>query len=73
MNYRERSSQPDDYIDRAGDGLGWVSIVLLGIAFIGILGLLFFVPLGHSSKTINQSEITAPTPSTQSPVFPNPK
>ena len=74
MNYRERLSHPDDYIDRAGDGLGWGPIVV-GIAVIAMVGLLFFVPSGQSGKASNsqQTEITARAPSPQSPVPPNPK
>jgi hypothetical protein len=75
MNYPERSSRPDDYIDRVGDGVAWTPIVLLGIAFIAVLGLLLFVPSRQSSKTTNNqhSELIAPAPSSQSAVFPNPK
>ena len=74
MNYRERLSRPDDYIDRARDGFGWGPIVL-GIAFITMLGLLLFVPSGRSGRASNnpQTEMTAPAPSFQIPVSPNPK
>jgi len=46
MNYQERLNHGDDYIDRAGDGIAWGPIVLLGIVFIAMLGLLLFVPSG---------------------------
>jgi hypothetical protein len=63
MNYRGRSSHADDYIDRAGDGIGWGPI-LLAIAFIAMLGFLLFVPPGQSDKRSNnqQNEITTPGP-----------
>ena len=75
MNYQERLNHGDDYIDRAGDGIAWGSIVLLGIVFIAMLGLLLFVPSGQPGKGSNnqQSEITAPAPSSQSALFQNPK
>jgi hypothetical protein len=74
MNYRERSSHADDYIDRASDGFGWKPIVLVGIVFIALLALFVFVPSGRSGKTSNnqQGGISAPAPSSQSSVFPNP-
>ena len=74
MNYRERLRHPDDYIDRAGDGLGWGPIVV-GIVIIAMLGLLLFVPLGQSGKDSNnqQTDLTVRAPSLQNPVSPNPK
>ena len=73
MNYQERLNHGDNYIDRAGDGIAWGPIVLLGIIFIAMLGLLLFVPLGQPGKGSQQGEITAPAPSSQSAVFQNPK
>jgi hypothetical protein len=49
MNYPERFRHSDDYIDQAGDGLRWGSIVL-GIILIAMLGFLFYFPSRQSSR-----------------------
>jgi hypothetical protein len=59
MNYRERSSHADDYIDRASDGFGWKPIVLVGIVFIALLALLVFVPSGRSVGAPGRQAITS--------------
>jgi hypothetical protein len=55
MSYRERFHHSDDYIDQAGDGLGWAPMVL-GIAFVALLGLLLVLPLRPSGTASNNPQ-----------------
>jgi len=56
----ERVRHSDDYIDQAGDGFRWRSIVL-GIIVIAMLGLLLYFPSRQSGKASieRRSEISS--------------
>ncbi|MGE0850454.1 MAG: hypothetical protein AB7O44_12640 [Hyphomicrobiaceae bacterium] len=60
----ERQPTPD-YIDRADPQLGWTPIIL-GLAFVGVLGFLIFGTTWNSSSdrptTTERTEVPNPAP-----------
>jgi hypothetical protein len=79
MTYQDPNNRPssDDYIDRAGDGVGWTPVVL-AVAFICLVGLLIlgWPQRSDGPQTSQRNELpnTAPSaPSVPAPAPPKPQ
>ena len=76
MSYQDPDGQrrADEYIDRAGEGLGMAPIVL-GIAVVAILAFLFFwTPRQAEQSTVGQpGELPKTAPSAPTPPAPGPQ
>ena len=65
--------RPDDYIDKAGEGMGWAPIVLV-VAFVAVLAfLLFGTPRQTDQPTMSQrGEVHSTKPGAPSLPAPSP-
>jgi hypothetical protein len=61
----------DEYIDQAGEGVGWAPIVL-GIAAIGVIGFLFFASPRESNGPAVGQRTELPNTAPGAPPIPSP-
>jgi hypothetical protein len=79
MTFQDPGGQrkPDDYIDRAGAGIGWAPLVLI-VAFVAVVGfLLFGSPRQTDQPTVSERTEVPSTkpgaPSLPAPAPPTPQ
>src|SRR5262245_39594099 len=74
MTYQDPDNRPrsDDYIERAGEGIGLTPIIL-GIAFLGLLGLLMLGWPQRSDKPAISQRSELPNTAPKAPSIPIPE
>jgi hypothetical protein len=73
MTYQDPDNRPraDDYIERGVDGVGWTPIIL-GIAFLGLVGMLMLGWPERSDEPATSQRSELPNIAPNAPPIPTP-